>query len=148
MQLGEYLVQMGERLKRGMADFPTVEQYVGQFNPESDDAVVYTAPAVFYGVVNISDITGEDRVFTSNIVMAAVIVFDTLDPFERNTNGWNAVEQFALLLDGMASITSQASVPTIDGITKRDAPNKGGNAGYSYWTIRFTVPYRWHNYIL
>jgi len=142
--LGDYHDSVVAAARARFTSIPTVEGFVGQFDPSRDPTVSYATPGLFIGIVDISLLPVEkSQVHDANINFAAVIVFDDLNQTTRNTKGWNEVEKFMVFLDGLAKLTPKTLVAVLEGATKVDRPGTDGNAGYSYWTIRWVVPYRW-----
>jgi hypothetical protein len=147
MRLSSFMQQVQSDISRSFADFPTCELYVGQFNPELDQGLSHKAPALFTGLVNMASELENRAIYDVVLNIASVIVVSELDRHERELKGLDYIEKFLLTLDTLSCLGNQANVPRVESVVKTDrvsvdANNRYTNAGYSYWTILWSLPYR------
>jgi hypothetical protein len=148
MQLGAFIASMQGLIRDRFADFPTCELYTGQFNPELDDTLSHKAPSLFTGVVSLTEAPVERALYDIDVNFATVLVLSTLNRYERDIAGWNYVEKLLVTLDNASCILNQSNVARVVNVVKTDRiasdPSKNySNPGYSYWTVQWSISYRY-----
>lgn len=143
MKFTTFLDKAVEVLRVAFHSHPTVERYVGQFVPAVVDKISHRTPAIFLVYLDGSSGDASDIPFDMEWTLAFVVAYDDLNPLVRDQRGLEAAEKLADSVNLLCQITPQAFAPTIQSVDKTDRASSASNPGYSYWTIVFTIKWRY-----